>query len=94
MNELPTWGSSPSQPFPIANPPLTLTNGSPVRLVGKPVVKGTRLAVEFVVKLLAQGWKEETIVENYPGLAREDIRACLAYASAALRDEKVYPLAV
>jgi uncharacterized protein (DUF433 family) len=66
----------------------------PEILVGKPVVKGTRLAVEFVVELLAQGWSEETIVENYPGLAREDIRACLAYASAALRDEKVYPLAV
>lgn len=61
-------------------------------LQGKPVVKGTRLAVEFIVDLLAQGWSEETILENYPGLAPEDIKACLTYASAALHDEKVYPL--
>ena len=64
----------------------------PSVLVGKPVVKGTRLAVEFIVDLLAQGWTEEEILENYPGLIREDIKACLAYASAVLRAEKVYPL--
>lgn len=61
-------------------------------LVGKPVIKGTRLAVEFVIELLAQGWTEEEVLENYPGIAEEDIQACLSYASAALRDEKVYPL--
>ncbi len=65
---------------------------NPDVLQGKPVVKGTRLAVEFIVDLLAQGWSEEVILENYPGLISEDIRACLNYASAALRDEKVYPL--
>lgn len=61
-------------------------------LAGKPVVKGTRLAVEFVVDLLAQGWDEAEILDNYPGLKHEDIKACLSYASAALRSEKVYPL--
>jgi len=61
-------------------------------LVGKPVVKGTRLAVEFVVDLLAQGWSEKEILKNYPGLTQDDIRACLAYASAALHAERVYPL--
>ena len=61
-------------------------------LTGKPVVKGTRLAVEFVVDLLAQGWSEEAILSNYPGLTPEDIRACLNYASAVLHAEKVYPL--
>jgi uncharacterized protein (DUF433 family) len=61
-------------------------------LQGKPVVKGTRLAVEFIVDLLAQGWTEQAILESYPGLMSEDIRACLNYASAALHDEKVYPL--
>jgi uncharacterized protein (DUF433 family) len=66
----------------------------PSVLVGKPVVKGTRLAVGFIVDLLAQGWTEEEILENYPGLTREDIKACLAYASAVLRAEKVYPLVV
>jgi uncharacterized protein (DUF433 family) len=63
-------------------------------LVGKPVVKGTRLAVEFIIDLLAQGWTEAEIVRNYPGLTREDIQACLGYASAALKAEKVYPLEV
>jgi uncharacterized protein (DUF433 family) len=63
-------------------------------LVGKPVVRGTRLAVEFIVELLAQGWSESEILRNYPGLVREDIQACLAYASSALRAEKVFPLAV
>ena len=66
----------------------------PSILVGKPVVRGTRLAVEFIVELLAQGWSESEILRNYPGLTREDIQACLAYASNALRMEKVYPLAV
>jgi uncharacterized protein (DUF433 family) len=64
----------------------------PAVLAGKPVVKGTRLAVEFIVDLLAQGWTEEAILKNSPGLESEDIRACLQYASAALHDEKVYPL--
>ena len=61
-------------------------------LVGKPVVKGTRLAVEFVVDLLAQGWSEKEILKNYPGLKQDGIRACLAYASASLHAERVYPL--
>lgn len=61
-------------------------------LVGKPVVKGTRLAVELVVDLMAQGWSEADLVDNYPGLTIEDIRACLAYASAVLAAERVYPV--
>lgn len=61
-------------------------------LVGKPVIKGTRLAVEFIVDLLAQGWAREDLLKNYPGLTREDILACLAYASSVLHAEKVYPL--
>lgn len=61
-------------------------------LTGKPVIKGTRLAVEFIIELLAQGWSEDEILRNYPGLSIEDIQACLAYAGAMLRAEKVYPL--
>jgi uncharacterized protein (DUF433 family) len=49
-------------------------------LVGRPVVRGTRLAVEFIIDLLAQGWTGEEILRNYPGLTQEDIQACLAYA--------------
>jgi len=50
--------------------------------------------VEFIVGLLAEGWSEEEIVKNYPGLTKEDIHACLGYASAVLKSEKVYPLPV
>lgn len=64
----------------------------PAILVGKPVVKGTRLAVEFVVGLLAQGWSESEVLRNYPGITHEDILACLAYAEDRLKDERVYPL--
>ena len=63
----------------------------PAILVGKPVIKGTRLAVEFIVQLLAEGWSEADILQNYPTLSHEDILACLAYASARLQSEKVYP---
>ena len=63
-------------------------------LSGKPIVRGTRLAVEFIIELLAQGWSEADILRNYPGLTREDIQACLSYASVVLRAEKVYPLNV
>ena len=64
----------------------------PQVLVGKPIVRGTRLAVEFIIDLLAQGWTEAEILHNYPGLTHADVKACLSYASATLRAEKVYPL--
>lgn len=59
-------------------------------LVGKPIIKGTRIAVEFVVDLLARGWTVEEILKEYDHLTREDIRACLAYASELLRTERIY----
>ena len=65
----------------------------PKVLAGKPVIKGTRLAVEFIVDLLAQGWSEAQILDNYPGVTREDIRACLQYASEVLKSERVFPVA-
>ncbi len=49
-------------------------------MVGKPIVKGTRLTVEFIIDLLAQGWSEAEILRNYSGLTVQDIRACLAFA--------------
>lgn len=63
-------------------------------LGGKPTVQGTRIAVELVIDLLAQGWTMAEILEHYPGLTAEDIRACLRYASMILKAEKVYPLEV
>jgi uncharacterized protein (DUF433 family) len=65
---------------------------NPEVMVGKPVVRGTRLAVEFVVGLLASGWSEEEILHNYPRLTHEDILACLKFAQALLEEMKYYPL--
>ncbi len=66
----------------------------PSILSGKPVVRGTRLSVEFLVGLLAEGWSEADIIRSYPGLTREDILACLQYARRRLAEERVYPLTV
>lgn len=63
-------------------------------LAGKPVIRGTRLAVEFVLDLLANGWSEAEIIRNYPRLTPEDIQACIGYASALLKSERVYPIKV
>jgi len=52
----------------------------PAVLAGKPIVRGTRLAVEFIVGLLGQNWSEADILRNYPNLTHEDIAACLQYA--------------
>lgn len=59
-------------------------------LVGKPVIKGTRIAVEFVIDLLARGWTTEQILHEYDHLTTEDIQACLAYVSDMLKSERVY----
>ncbi len=69
-------------------------SSDPKILAGKPVVKGTRLAVDFVIDLLANGWTQSEILQNYPRLSREDIHACLHYASALMRSERTSPLKV
>lgn len=61
-------------------------------LVGKPLVRDTRLAVELVIELLARGWVEAEILSNYPGLTPEDIRACLLCANHVRHSEKVHLL--
>ena len=62
----------------------------PKVLVGKPIVKGTRISVEFVIDLLARGWTTGQILKEYDHLTSEDIQACLAYASEVLKAERVY----
>jgi uncharacterized protein (DUF433 family) len=61
-------------------------------LSGKPIVKGTRLAVEFILELLANGWTTEKILKNYPQLKEADVTAVLKYATEVMKEEKVYPL--
>jgi uncharacterized protein (DUF433 family) len=60
----------------------------PEILAGKPVIRGTRLAVEFILDLLAAGQPEPEIVASYPGLTHEDILACLAYANHLAHEYK------
>ncbi len=64
----------------------------PEILGGKPVIRGTRLAVELILELLAAGQSESQILDSYPGLTREDILACLAYASYLAHEYKAYPI--
>lgn len=61
-------------------------------MVGKPVIKGTRVTVEFIVDLLANEWSFSEILGSYPGISNQDIVACLQYAHDVLKDVKEYPL--
>lgn len=67
---------------------------NPEVLVGKPVVRGTRLSVDFLLDLMGQGWQEAEILRNYPGLVHEDLLACTAYASERIREERVFPFPI
>jgi uncharacterized protein (DUF433 family) len=64
----------------------------PAVLAGKPVIRNSRLSVDFILGLLGQDWTEADIISNYPGVTHDDIAACLRYASEVLQAEKVYPL--
>jgi uncharacterized protein (DUF433 family) len=55
-------------------------------LAGKPIIKDTRLSVEFILERLANGWAEEDILENYPRLSKEAIQAIYAYTYECMRD--------
>ena len=64
----------------------------PEIMVGKPIIKGTRITVELVLRLLAQGEKMNEILEAYPHLEREDIYAVLGYAEEIVEEERIMPL--
>jgi len=66
-----------------------ITSNSDV-LAGKTVIDGTRLSVEHVLGLFENGWREADILESYPYLDPEDIRACLGYAREVMTEEKLY----
>lgn len=67
-------------------------HADPAVLGGKPVIKGTRLAVDFVLGLLAQGWSREQLRKNYPQLSDEALRAVFAYAAEVLHDQTLLPV--
>jgi len=65
---------------------------NPKILLGKPVIRGTRIPVELVIKLIAQGWQEKDILKEYPSIKKQDIRAALLYAEKLVAEEEVYPI--
>jgi len=64
----------------------------PAVMTGKPVIRGTRLTVQFILGLLAHGASEEEILEEYKGLTRKDIKACLLFATQSLEYTTFMPL--
>jgi len=59
-------------------------------LLGKPVIKGTRVSVEHIIDLLASGWTEQQILENYPRLSKENLQAVFAYIQDIIKDGLIY----
>jgi uncharacterized protein (DUF433 family) len=65
---------------------------NPKILLGKPVIRGTRIPVELIIKLIAQGWQDKEIIKEYPSIKKLDIRAALVYAEKLVEEEEVYPI--
>ncbi|MFC1617392.1 DUF433 domain-containing protein [Candidatus Margulisiibacteriota bacterium] len=59
-------------------------------LLGKPIVKGTRLSVDFILSLFAEGWTLAQILENYPTLSIDSVKAVFAYSSECMKEESLY----
>ena len=65
---------------------------NPSIMTGKPIIRGTRLTVQFILGLLAHGASMEEILDEYKGLTKEDIKACLLFATESLEDITFMPL--
>ncbi|MBI2452496.1 DUF433 domain-containing protein [Candidatus Pacearchaeota archaeon] len=63
-------------------------------LAGKPIIKGTRISVEFILEMLSSGMSFENILEEYPHLKKEDILAALVYATSLLKREEIYSVKI
>ena len=66
-------------------------HSDPAVLLGKPVIKGTRLSVSFILDLQAEGWTENMILENYPHLTNMSLRAVLLFTAECMKQENLYP---
>lgn len=65
----------------------------PAVMMGKPVIKGTRLTVEFILELIVQGWTIEEIQLDYPRITREDVLACVDFARQLVTEQRIFPTA-
>ncbi len=70
--------------------PVTRIVLDPEILTGKPIIRGTRISVDFVLELLASGWTESSIIQEYPGIGHDDIIACIRYAQEIVKSERVF----
>ena len=70
----------------------TIIHSDPAILMGKPVVKGTRLSVDFILRLFGNGWTVQEVLENYPGLSPAALQAVFAYAGECMSEEALYDL--
>ncbi len=61
-------------------------------LVGKPIIKGTRISVELILELFGAGWTEGQILESYPSLTTDSLRAVFVYLKEGLQHERYFPL--
>ncbi|MEM6346518.1 MAG: DUF433 domain-containing protein [Bacteroidota bacterium] len=67
---------------------------NPKKMMGKPVIKGTRITVELILEKLSSGESISDLIEAHPRLTIDSIHAALAFAASALKGEKIYPIAV
>jgi len=61
-------------------------------LLGKPVIKGTRISVELILELFSSGWTEKQILDSYPSVTAESLRAVFAYLNACMQQELYFPI--
>ncbi len=68
-------------------------HSDPEILVGKPAIRGTRISVELILERLGYGWSFEQIIESYPRVSQEAIRACMLFAAESVKRKSSYKLA-
>ena len=73
---------------------LNQIEANPKILMGKPVIKGTRISVELILEKLSCGETEDQILQAHPHLTKENIKAALAFAAQSLKGENIYPIAL
>ncbi len=74
--------------------PLSRITARPDVFGGKPIIRDMRISVELILSLLSQGAAQEELLDDYPGLEPEDIRACIAYAHTVIAGDTLAPVSV